>query len=123
MLYTASFYSPEDWIGRAFRVSRLHPRGRKTQWGTLPFFYPARELLRSYREGRMDFSALATEYRRGLDEGYQRLPELQEWVGSVPSLGDFTLLCFERAGEPCHRLELARWLLERVPALELGDLR
>ncbi len=123
MLYTASFYSLEDWMGRTYRVSRQHPRGQRTQWETLPFLYPAREILTAYRGGSMDFATLAAEYRRGLDEGYQRMPDFREWVGSVPSLGDFTLLCFERAGEPCHRLELARWLLERVPTLVLGNLR
>ncbi len=123
MLYTASFYSPEDWIGQAYRVSRQHPRGRRTQWETLPFLYPAREILSAYRGGGIDFPTLAAEYRRGLDEGYQGLPEFREWVASIPSLDDFTLLCFERAGQPCHRLELARWLLERVPSLMLGNLR
>ncbi len=123
MLYTASFYSAEDWVGQAYRVSRQHPRGRRTQWDTLPFFYPGRELLTAYRGGSIDFTTLAAEYRRGLEEGYERLPEFRDWVGSAPSLGDFTLLCFERAGEPCHRLELARWLLERVPTLVRGDLR
>ena len=123
MLYTASFYSPEDWIGQAYRVSRQHPRGRRTQWETLPFLYPAREILTAYRGGIIGFATLAAEYRLGLEEGYQRLPEFQAWVTSVPSLGDFTLLCFERVGESCHRLELARWLLERVPTLVAGNLR
>ena len=123
MLHTASFYSPEDWIGHAYRVSRLHPRGRKTQWETLPFLYPGRELLSAYRKGEIDFPSLSAEYRLGLDEGYRSLPEFQIWVDLTPDLGDFTLLCFERAGEPCHRVELARWLLERVSSLALGYLR
>jgi len=32
MLYTASFYAPENWVGRPCRVSRQHPRGRPTEW-------------------------------------------------------------------------------------------
>jgi hypothetical protein len=58
-----------------------------------------------------------------LDENYGRLAQFREWAGGLPSMDDFTLLCFEREGLPCHRLELARWLLERVPGLELGELR
>ena len=44
------------------------------------------------------------------------------YAGLQP-LGDFTLLCFEWAGQRCHRRALARWLQERVPSLELGELR
>ena len=123
MLYTASFYNPEDWVGRACRVSRQHPRGRRVQWENLPFLYPARELLRAYRNGQIDFSQLGEEYLKGLEQGVEDLVEMREWISSVPSLGDFTLLCFERAGEPCHRRVLADWLLERVPSLEAGALR
>jgi uncharacterized protein YeaO (DUF488 family) len=130
MLYTASFYAPEDWVGRAYRVSRQHPRGRKVQWESLPFLYPARNLIRAYRSGEIDFSTFSAEYVQGLEEKYKGLAEVQEWMdsrvgahGRAPLLGDFTLLCFERAGQPCHRLMLAQWLLERVPSLEAGALR
>jgi uncharacterized protein YeaO (DUF488 family) len=123
MLYTASFYTPEDWVGRAYRVSRQHPRGRKVQWESLPFLYPSRDLIRGYRSGEIDFAAFSAEYRRRLEERYEELAGFREWVRSVPSLEGFTLLCFERAGQPCHRLTLAQWLLERAPSLEVGELR
>jgi uncharacterized protein YeaO (DUF488 family) len=71
----------------------------------------------------VDFAAFAQQYRQGLDQGYESLGEFQEWLRAVPSLGDFTLLCFERAGEPCHRRTLAQWLLEQAPFLALGALR
>jgi uncharacterized protein YeaO (DUF488 family) len=123
MLYIASFYAPENWVGGAYRISRQHPRGRKVQWESLPFLYPARELIRAYRAHDIDFSQFAEEYREGLESRFEQSAEFQEWVRSVPSLGDFTLLCFEREGEPCHRLVLARWLQERVPSMEVGALR
>ena len=123
MLYTASFYAPGDWRGEAFRVSRAHPRGKKTQWGTLPFLYPTRPLLTAYRAGEVDFAGLAMEYREELEQGWQRSPEFQNWMEEIPRMGDFTLLCFEKAGEPCHRRILARWLTERVPALRVGEIR
>ena len=77
MLYTASFYTPEDWVDRLYRVSRGHPRGRRPQWETLPFLYPQRELLQAYRSGQMDFAAFEIEYRRGLDQGYEGLAEFR----------------------------------------------
>ncbi|PKB63671.1 MAG: hypothetical protein BZY80_05945 [SAR202 cluster bacterium Io17-Chloro-G2] len=123
MLYTASYYVPEDWLGQAYRVSRGHPRGRKTLWETLPFLYPSRGLLQTYQSGALDFAGLEIEYRVELASSREKLPEFQAWLDGVPSQGDFTLLCFERAEQPCHRMILAQWLLETVPSLEAGELR
>ncbi len=123
VLYTASFYDPQDWMGRLYRVSRAHPRGRKTQWETLPFLYPPRDLLRAYRAGDIDFPVFKRDYLAGLEAATGRAGELEEWLATVPSLDQFTLLCFERAGQACHRRVLARWLQDRVASLELGDLR
>ncbi|MFB3119591.1 MAG: DUF488 family protein [Stenotrophomonas maltophilia] len=123
MLYTASFYAPDNWEGMRYRVSRSHPRGRRTQWDTLPFLYPARDLLVAYRAGELDFAGLSAEYRSSLDLRHHESAELQEWLSKVQDLGDFTLLCFEREGQPCHRLVLAEWLLGQTPGLVLGRIR
>ena len=122
VLYTASFYDPQDWMGRVYRVSRAHPRGRKTQWETLPFLYPPRNLLQAYRAGEIGFPDFQRDYLEGLETELGRAGELQEWLAMVPSLDQFTLLCFERAGQACHRRVLAGWLQERVDSLELGEL-
>ena len=123
MLHTASFYAPQDWVGQPYRVSRQHPRGRRIQWEVLPFLYPALDLLRAYRSEEIDFAELSQEYVKGLEQSFNQAVRLRNWLQRVPDLGDFTLLCFEPAGEPCHRLVLARWILERVPELEPGHLR
>ena len=123
MLYTASYYVPEDWHGQAYRVSRGHPRGRKTQWETMPFLYPTRGLLKAYQSGAMDFTGLETEYRGELAVSRREVPEFQDWLDGTLSQGDFTLLCFEKAEKPCHRRILAQWLLETVTSLELGALK
>ena len=123
MIYTASFYDTVDWVGQPYRVSRAHPRGRKAEWRTLPFLYPVRDLLHRYREGELEFDGLATEYREYLEQQYQSVMNLRVWVGRVATLGDFTLLCFERGEQPCHRRVLAQWLLDQVPELKLGALR
>ncbi len=89
----------------------------------LPFLYPALDLLRAYRGKEIDFAELSQEYVKGLDEGFSREGEFRSWVEAVPDLGNFTLLCFEPAGQPCHRRVLAPWLVQRVPGLALGQLR
>lgn len=123
MLYTASYYTPEDWKGQAYRVSRGHPRGRKTQWDTLPFLYPSRRLLQAYQSGAVDYAGLEREYREELASSSRESTEAREWLARLPRQGDFTLLCFEKAGQPCHRRILAQWLVETVPKLEIGALR
>ena len=123
MLYTASFYQPESWVGRFLRVSRYHPRGRRVQWDSLPFFYPQAELIKAYRSGQIGFDAFTGSYRATLEERYVSNGEIVRWLETITNLGDFTLLCYEREEEPCHRRILARWLKKKVPALELGILR
>jgi uncharacterized protein YeaO (DUF488 family) len=123
MLHTASFYAPQHWVGRLYRVSRQHPRGQRTQWETLPLLYPPLGLLRAYRAGELDFDAFSVAYRHSLEAARAADPALQEWLAGMPALGKFTLLCFEAAGQPCHRRVLAQWLLARTPGLRLGALR
>ena len=123
MLYTASFYDPKDWAGQPYRVSRAHPRGLKTQWETLTFLYPPLELLRAYRKGDLDFTALGKAYRENLDQKILVDFRLRRWMEQAPDLGDVTLLCFERGDAPCHRRVAAQWLHDHIPGLVLGNLR
>ncbi len=123
MLYTASFYDPDHWVGQPYRVSRAHPRGRRTQWEALPFLYPPRELLRAYQSGGVDFKALAAAYQRELDALYQQRGEFREWVDGLAASEDVTFLCFERGDKPCHRRVAAQWLLDRTPELGRGEFR
>ena len=123
MLYTASYYDQHHWVGQPYRVSRAHPRGRKTQWESLSFLYPPLELLRAYRDGQLDFETLSGEYLRNLDQKLLVDYRFRKWLEQLPNLGDATLLCFERGDEPCHRRVAAQWLGEHVPELQLGQLR
>jgi len=123
MLYTASFYEPRHWMGERYRISRAHPRGRKTEWQVQPALYPSRALLTDYRQGNLTFAELDVRYREELDETYERDAGFPAFLEQLTAMGDLTLLCFEPAGEPCHRRCAAAGLLERVPDLALGRLR
>ena len=123
MLYTASFYHPEHWKGTVYRISRAHPRGQTTKWETQPFLYPSRQLLDAYRHGVVDFNGLTLRYREELETNYNWEAGFQDWLGLLSPEEDFTLLCFEPAGEPCHRRVAAAWLLEKIPELGTGQVR
>ena len=123
MLYTASFYFAENWKGTAYRISRAHPRGQTVKWETQPYLYPSRQLLDEYRHGVVDFDGLTLEYREELETNYNWEADFQDWLSSLKPQEDFTLLCFEPDGEPCHRRVAAAWLLEKMPELGLGQVR
>ena len=123
MLYTASFYQQGHWAGVRFRISRAHPRGRRTEWEVQPALYPSRALLTEYRSGTLDFAALDVRYRAELDATFEADADFRAFLEGLPDVGDFTLLCFEPEGTPCHRRSAAAWLLDRDPRLELGRLR
>ena len=123
MLYTASFYHQEHWEGKPYRVSRAHPRGQTTRWEVQPFLYPSRNLLTEYRSRVLDFDGLSNRYREELQTNYNWEVDFQEWVALLKLEEDFTLLCFEPEGEPCHRRVAAAWLLEIRPELVLGHMR
>ena len=123
MLYTASFYHQEHWQGKPYRISRAHPRGQTTRWEVQPFLYPSRNLLTEYRSRVLDFDGLSNRYREELQTNYNWEVDFQEWVALLKLEENFTLLCFEPEGEPCHRRVAAAWLLEIRPELVLGHMR
>ena len=88
-----------------------------------PFLYPSRQLLTEYRAGDLDFAGLTERYRAELETNYDWEAAFQEWLSSLMPEEDFTLLCFEPEGEPCHRRVAAAWLLEKMPKLRLGQIR
>ena len=121
MIYTASFYAPQNWVGLLYRVSRQHPRGLKAQWEVLPFFYPPLDLLRAYRAGTLTFEQFGYDYKHSLEISY-RTSLARNWLDRALNIGDFTFLCFEKAGLPCHRLVLSSWISEKIPELRTGNL-
>jgi uncharacterized protein YeaO (DUF488 family) len=123
MLYTASFYHPEHWQGAVYRISRAHPRGQTTRWEVQPFFYPSRQVLDEYRNKVLDFAGMAERYQEELETNYNWEADFQDWLGLLKPEEDFTLLCFEPEGEPCHRRVAAAWLLEKMPELGPGQIR
>ena len=123
MLYTASFYAPGDWQGVRYRISRAHPRGKKTDWETLPWLYPSRPLLQERRGGGLDMDGLRQRYYDELEATLESAPEFRQWLNTLAAAGDFTLLCFERNAADCHRSCAAEWLQQQAPGLWAGGLR
>ena len=116
-------YHSEHWEGTPYRISRAHPRRQTTKWEVQPFLYPSRRLLDEYRHGSVDFKGLTFRYRDELETNYSWEADFQDWLDSLKPEQDFTLLCFEPRGEPCHRRVAADWMLKKMPGLRMGQLR
>lgn len=72
---------------------------------------PSRELVRAYKDGRIEWVAFRDRYLAEMER-----PEAISEIRRLADLGrreEVTLLCTCREGEPCHRL-LLRELVERA---------
>lgn len=99
MIYTASYFESLCHHGRLISISRTIPKGFRVD-GTLPIFVPAREILRAWKTGEIDEEGYKDRYRAQLQSVW---PEVKAWVRSLDFRENATLLCWERAGEFCHR--------------------
>jgi len=110
MLVTASFYEPGYWRGELYRISLGYPRGQKKVWRDLPFLAPSRDIVQAYKSHQIDAQEYAQRYRALLKE---RWGEVQGWLDSLSPERDITLLCYERAGEFCHRQVVVELVKEK----------
>lgn len=122
IIHTASFYASADWTGKLYRVSRMHPRGLRTQWDTLPFLYPPQATLKQYRKGEIDVPQFTADYLSHLEDARES-DQFRQLIDSMHDMEDFTVLCFEKTGTFCHRILLSEWLLKNVPGLRQGNIR
>jgi len=91
--------------------------------GDPAFFVPVSPIVDRIPGQRPGLAGLTDRYREELQTNYNWEADFQEWLGSLKPEEDFTLLCFEPEGEPCHRRVAAAWLLEKMPELGPGQIR
>jgi uncharacterized protein YeaO (DUF488 family) len=102
---TKSIYEPaEPGDGLRVLITRYYPRGVKKdrfdRW--IRALSPSRELLSGYRSGEKDWD----EFKGSFLSEMMADPESIEALSKMATLGrdnDVTLLCYEKAGLPCHR--------------------
>ncbi len=105
-LRTKSIYEPaQPRDGLRVLITRYYPRGVKKdrfdRWAKE--LSPSRELLAEYRGGQKDWD----QFRASFIEELRASPESLQALRSLFSLSndhDVTLLCYEKEGQPCHRL-------------------
>lgn len=104
---------PSDADGRRILVTQYWPRGvpRNRIDEYIRAVAPSRELVRAYKDGRVDWPSFRARYLAEMER-----PEAAAEVRRLADLSgreDVTLLCVCREGENCHR-HVLRELIERA---------
>jgi uncharacterized protein YeaO (DUF488 family) len=118
-LLTKSIYEPrEENDGVRVLVTRFYPRGVKRErfdrWTRE--LSPSRELLRAYRAKEKGWDVFRSEFIAEQKANPSSLAAIRALKGESRK-GNVTLLCYERAGLPCHRYVV----VELVKRSKQGD--
>lgn len=110
-IYTASYFEPTHQHGRLIAISHSIPKGFKVQ-KQLKFLAPAPELLQDWQQGQTDQGGYIRRYRAQINADWK---QVKQWLESLKTEPDMTLLCWERKGEFCHRNIVAQLLQKHRP--------
>ena len=99
MIYSASYFEPQYHLGLLISISRSEPQSIKPD-GKLDFFAPGAELLILYKKKLIDQDEYINRYRKQTKANWNKITE---WLKNLDPKPDYTLLCWEKKGEFCHR--------------------
>lgn len=98
MIYTASYFTPETHHGLLISISRGVPQGFRI-YSRLPFFTPSEMLLNLWKKEHNQDTYI-NQYKK---ECLANFSLIKDWLNTLEPQTDQTLLCYEKAGEFCHR--------------------
>ena len=102
---TKSIFQPaEDDDGVRVLITRFYPRGvKKTHFDYwVRELSPSKELLQSYKEGIVTWAQFKVNLLSEIRENKDSLDALYA-LNDHSQSEHVTLLCYEKAGNPCHR--------------------
>jgi hypothetical protein len=108
VIYSASYFQSENHHGSRISISRSEPPKIAVD-GKLAIFVPEQSILFDYKHGRIDTEGYINRYR---EQMRRSLPQIRAWLDGLDPSVDMTLLCWEKAGQFCHR-NLAIAFVER----------
>ena len=114
MIKTKSIYdSIENSDGIRILITRYWPRGIKKE--NFDNWYkelsPSKNLLKNYKEGRIDFQLFEKLFRNEIMENKNIIDICQNIAKEAVNGKEVTLLCYEKDESNCHR-KLIRKLCE-----------
>jgi len=103
MLYTASYFEPENHHGQLISASRSRPKSI-TVASSLKFLAPSAALLKDWKIGITE-DTYTDRYRSEIRDNWT---EVKDWLDTLDPQVDATLCCWEKAGDFCHRNMIAK---------------
>ena len=106
MIKTKSIYdSIENSDGTRILITRYWPRGIKKE--NFDKWYkelsPSKNLLKNYKEGRIDFQLFEKLFRNEIMENKNIIDICQNIAKEAVNGKEVTLLCYEKDESNCHR--------------------
>ncbi|NJR56521.1 MAG: DUF488 domain-containing protein [Acaryochloris sp. CRU_2_0] len=98
-IYSASYFEPENHHGSMISISRSSPKSFQVD-SHLPFLAPSQQLLEDWKKNQLTEAEYTGRYRQQLQQSWL---QVNSWLSSLTPEADCTLLCWEKAGEFCHR--------------------
>jgi hypothetical protein len=95
VIYTASYSERNRHHGQLISISRSIPQGFRID-GRLEFFVPSADLLRDWKEKRINSEEEYTNRYR--EQIRAHLKPIKTWLENLDPRQDQTLLCWERSG-------------------------
>lgn len=114
MLYTSYYSNPllqknrDNYI--LLQISNSAPYSVDAKLGcVIPDW---REIVRLYKRGKIDIPEYTQRYRVQLNKNFEAIKEILTGADKLEK--DVVLLCYESAGDFCHRHILADWITENL---------
>jgi len=114
MIFTASYFCPQNHHGKLISISRSNPK-QFTRIPKLQFFSPSKDLLAWWKKSAQtdtDWENYQDRFFAQIDNDWVRI---SHWLDKDHSTGDITLLCWEKPGEYCHRNDVGDIIAARLP--------
>jgi ribonuclease D len=125
MLYTASYFQPENHHGQLISISRSRP-AKFQQVPTLDFFAPTQDLLDFWHKETKttQLEAIPQLWTQYQDQFFEilddRTSQIEDWIAQLNPAEDYTLCCWERTTDRipnCHRNDVGALLAVRCKEL------
>lgn len=122
MLRTASFREAERYPGEKYSISRTQPAG--CSYTPIPYLFPAWIMIMGLKQGEISESQYTDLYlqilegpcscRRSQQEPHLVRQHLEAIKSEVERGRDIVLLCWEPKGKFCHRVLVARYMIDSL---------
>ncbi|MCL6096543.1 MAG: DUF488 family protein [Patescibacteria group bacterium] len=95
-------------------MRRIRPEFEFDLW--IPILAPSAKLLKSHQDKKIDWKSFEKKFTKEVLDKQKNYLNILTWIAEKHNV---TLLCWEKKGENCHRLLVAKKLREINPDISV----